>query len=309
MGQLATMHKGATLGATHFTGNQLQIIKRTVAPGLNDTEFDMFIEQARLHGLNPIKKEIYGLIYMRSKKNDDGSWGKERQLTLITSIDGFRIIAERTGQYRPDENPPRYEKCEVTTGNPKGIESATVTVYKMDSKGNWHPATATAYWDEFAPIDRKTGAPTGKWKEMPRLMLAKCAEAQALRKAFPDALGGLYEDTEMMQAESEKWDNIPASEIVATQDVLDRRQLLGESLIPITWGPMEAQVSIAVDQLHGKLIDYYRTVEPLSKLEWFLEANSYGLKQFWAEKPEEALDAKKAREEREKTLKEQEAEA
>lgn len=301
MGQIATLHHGAMVADKSLTAKQLQIIKTSVAPGLNSAEFDLFIEQARIYGLNPITKQIYGVVYMRRKQDADGKWVNDRQLTLITGIDGFRSIAARTGRYRPDEQPPRFEKTEATNRNPAGIESATVTVYYQDEQGRWHPVAGTAYWDEFAPISEKTGKPMGKWPEMPRLMLAKCAEAQALRRAFPEQIGGLYEQTEI-DAQDTKWQDATASEIVEAHAILDRRALVGDKHLLFSFEPMGEQEAIPVNGVLGRLMDFYRDVPSLDHLEWFTRCNRETLKAYWAESPEDALEAKKAREQRQNAL-------
>lgn len=297
---VATLYRGASLQGVSFTPAQLQIIKTSVAPGLIGHEFDLFIEQARLYGLSPIKKQIYGIIYMRRVKNDaTNAWESERQLTLITSIQGLRTIAARTGKYRPDDRATRYTKAEKTPANPAGIESAEVTVYTQDSSGEWYPAIGVADWDEFAPIHGKKGTPTGKWGDMPKLMLAKCAEAQALRRAFPDDIGSLYEQSEMDQAEGEKWTDATATEIVEAQEILDRRAIVGDKHIRIMWNPMGEQEAIPASKLHGRLIDFYRDEEAITspdQLEWFTRCNRESLKEFWAERPDEALEAKRERE-------------
>ena len=190
-----------------FKPNELELIKATIAdPDITRNEFDLFISMCRSRGLNPLTRQVYPFLFHK----DDP---KKRQLVLVVSIDGYRSLAARTGDYRPDEKPPRIKasKKEIDPDtNPKGIISAEVSVFKF-AHGAWHPAPAISYWDEMAPIEEiwaGKGAerkPTGKfrlnpkkdgWRRMPRLMLAKTAEMAALRRAFPDVFGGLYTEEE-----------------------------------------------------------------------------------------------------------------
>jgi hypothetical protein len=110
-------------------------------------------------------------------------------MSIQTGIDGFRLIAERSGRYVGSEEewgPARQD------GKP---EWARVTVYKLVN-GTAYPFRAVAHWDEYA---QESG---NQWTKMPRLMLAKCAESLALRKAFPQELSGLYTTDEMGQADN-----------------------------------------------------------------------------------------------------------
>lgn len=136
-----------------------------------------FIQVARKRRLSPEEKQIY--LIKRADK-----WSVE------TSIDGYRLIADRSEAYAGSD---MAIFGPTVDGHP---ESAMVTVYKI-VQGQRVPFSAIAYWDEFAPV----GNQAFMWAKMPRHMLAKVAEAHALRKAFPADLSGIYVAEEMHQAE------------------------------------------------------------------------------------------------------------
>jgi hypothetical protein len=113
-------------------------------------------------------------------------------MAIQTSIDGYRLIADRTGLYAGSDDPV-YSKEADTWDHPS---KASVTVWKLVG-GQRCPFTASARWSEYCPKDDKDSF---MWKKMPYLMLGKCAEALALRKGFPAELSGIYTDDEMQQA-------------------------------------------------------------------------------------------------------------
>jgi hypothetical protein len=116
-----------------------------------------------------------------------------REVAVIqTGIDGYRLIADRTGKLAGISD-VEYEEFD---DRPR---KATVTVKKIVG-GQIQEFTATARWSEYVQ-SKKDGTPNGMWAKMPFLMLGKCAEALALRKAFPADLSGVYTNEEMMQAE------------------------------------------------------------------------------------------------------------
>jgi phage recombination protein Bet len=160
-----------------FDQSKVELMKRTVAVGATDDEFAMFLHQCRKTGLDPLARQIYFV-----KRQGKG--------TIQTGIDGFRVVAERTGVYAGNDE-PKFERIEGA----KNPVSATVTVWKVVA-GIRCPFTATARWDEYYPGDSQGWA----WKKMPHVMLAKCAEALALRKAFPADLSGVYAFDELEQA-------------------------------------------------------------------------------------------------------------
>lgn len=184
-------------------GKHLDLIRRTVAKDCNTDEFSLFIENAKAMRLDPLRRQIYAFVFSK----DDA---KKRQMTIVTSIGGYRSIAERTGNYRPGPTETITDASLISPTNPKGISHALATVFKF-THGEWHPVTERADWEEFAPIkdewqdNRKTGRKVldpkkDGWHRMPRVMIEKCAEAKVLRRAWPDDFAGLYSEEEMDQA-------------------------------------------------------------------------------------------------------------
>lgn len=178
-----------------FDDDKVALIKRTTAPTATDDELELFLHQCKRTGLDPLARQIYFQKY--NTKNGP-------KVSIITGIDGYRVVADRTGVYAGSDEP----QFEGTKGETRYNESkdvpvkATVTVWKI--VGNKRvPFTASAYWDEYYPGDKKGHM----WFKMPHVMLGKVAEAQALRKAFPADLSGVYTRDEMAQAEAD-WEAV-----------------------------------------------------------------------------------------------------
>ena len=169
------------VGLVTFDRDKIELIKRTVAKGATDDELELFLHQCKRMGLDPLAKQIY-FRKSRSKNGD--------QMTIITGIDGYRLVADRTGLYAGSDDP--------VFDNEDSPKKATVTVYKMIG-GQRCPFTATARWEQYYPGDTQGFM----WRKMPHLMLGKCAEGLALRKAFPAELAGAYVKEEMDQAGAE----------------------------------------------------------------------------------------------------------
>lgn len=300
------MNAVTVLPTSALSQSQVALIRRTIAADCNDGEFDLFMAAARSAGLDPFRKQISPLVFNKAKAD-------KRRMSIITTIDGLRVIAARSGRYRPDENEPGliYDPAEKSATNPLGLIKAVVKVY-IDDK----PVTGVAYWDEFAPIsdewgeDPATGRrkPTGKktldtggnWGRMPRVMLAKCAEAQALRKAFPEDMSGLYEGAELDQAKAV--DVLP-SEAVAIED-RDQRlaRIGGAGGILFQLFPNAPLEQIALGQVYDRLCERVSEIENLQMLDWFESANRAPLQEFWARQSGDALELKKVIEGRRRAL-------
>lgn len=174
-----------------LTAEQIDLIKRTIAKDATDDELALFLYQAERLGLDPLSRQIHFV------KRWDSSQQKYVGAIQI-GIDGFRVIASRTGRYRPDEEAPRFTYDEA--GN---LRSAKVRVWKWhDLTQQWYPVEAEAIFNEYAQR-LKDGTLQSNWQRMPHVLLAKCAEALAIRKAFPQDLSGVYveEEVEVLSAE------------------------------------------------------------------------------------------------------------
>jgi len=167
-----------------YSREQLNQIKTVYAKGATDIEFANFILVSARTGLDIFKKQIYLVPRWDSKL------GIEIR-SAQAGIDGFRAVAERTGNYAGNDD--AVFKGETAMGEGKTHpDEALVTVYKI-VQGVRCPFTATARWNEYYPGD-KVGF---MWKTKPHIMLGKCAEALALRKAFPNIIQGFYESAEL----------------------------------------------------------------------------------------------------------------
>lgn len=282
--------------------HQISLIRRTIANDCNDAEFDLFMAAARSAGLDPFRKQISPLVFNKNKPD-------KRRMSIITTIDGLRSIAARSGRYRPDEDEPdfTYEVDEKGPTNPLGLVRAKVRIHTQDDRGVWHPVIGVAYWTEFAPISDEWGEddngrrrPTGKkaldtggnWGRMPRVMLAKCAEAQALRKAFPDDMSGLYEASEFDQA---KVIDVLPSEVVQIEE-RDQRlaRIGGANGIMFQMFPNTALESVPLGQVYDRIAARVKEIEDAKLLEWFESANREPMREFWARASGDALELKKA---------------
>jgi phage recombination protein Bet len=185
---------------THYNDEQTTLLKQEIAPGCNDVELALFLTLCERRGLDPFARQIYAI---KRKQWDSRTQREEEKMTIQTGIDGFRAIADRTGTYSPGNE--SFDDVAKT---------ATVSVNKLVA-GQWREFSATAHYDEYCQR-KKDGSPVAMWAKMPRSQLAKCAEAKALRKGWPEQLGGLYTGDEMAQA-----DNPPPVNAVTQGRVVD----------------------------------------------------------------------------------------
>lgn len=158
------------------SSEQVDLVRRTVAKDATDAELNLYLYDCQRHGVHPLDR----LLHFTKRGG---------KYTPITSIDLLRSRAADTGDLAGIDD-AQYN------GEPgKADFTATVTVYRI-VQGQRCPFSATARWSEYKPADGQDHM----WRKMPFLMLAKCSEALALRKAFPRQLAGLYASEELDQA-------------------------------------------------------------------------------------------------------------
>lgn len=191
--------KAPSSAVADISDQELAVLRDALNPDLNPTELRLFGLVAKRSGLDPFAKQIYAIK-------------RQGKVKFQTSIDGYRSIAERTGDYDGQDEPVFSGPC-ACGQEPKGHpESATVAVYR---KSMGRPIKATAFWHEYKPApgtrpDGKPGDGDVMWRKMPRVMLAKVAEANALRKAFPYVMADVYTAEEMEQADGHQPASAPA---------------------------------------------------------------------------------------------------
>ncbi len=185
----ASQNLPANLINAEWTSERLDLIKRTYCKGGTDLDLELFISTCKRLKLSPEAKQIYAVI----RPTKDGP-----QMTIQTSIDGFRLIADRTDAYEGQTPVQWCGKDGVWRDIWKETDAPIASRVGVYKKGFREALYAVAHWDEYVQKTREGNA-TQFWAKMPRLMLGKVAEALALRKAFPNELSGIYATEEIGQ--------------------------------------------------------------------------------------------------------------
>ncbi len=193
-----------------FSDDQVELIKRTIAKDCTDDELQMFMHQCKRTGLDPLARQIYAVK-------------RKGRLTIQTSIDGFRLIAQRTNEYEGQAGPFWCGKdgkwVDVWLQSEHPI-AAKVGVWRKNFK---EPLFGVAKWAEYNQPQNTM------YQTMPAHMLAKCAESLALRRAFPQELSNIYTTEEMAQADQDAFSQSNERPAALTVKI---PQVIGDDLEP-----------------------------------------------------------------------------
>lgn len=173
-----------------YDERQREVLKSVIGADLNDDELDFALINSQRTGLDIFSRQMH-------------VWKQQGKMIMMTSIDGLRLVARRTGKYsgRSDIQWMGADGVWVAAWIKEGHPlAARCSVRHLDDP---EPTTAVALWAEFAQYTTNNNQRVLRnlWATKPTVMLGKCAEAAALRAAFPAELSGFYTEDEINTAE------------------------------------------------------------------------------------------------------------
>lgn len=163
----------------------------SIFPGAKPASILLAVDYCRARGLDVLKKPCH-IVPMDVKNAETGRY--ETRDVVLPGIYELRTTAHRTGLYMGHSKIEYGPLFDFEDGT-RVPESASMTVKRWTEHGVAEFPTEVMFldvcgtrWDN----DKKTNVLNSKWRKSPRQMLDKCLEAAALRKAFPEDIGGQY---------------------------------------------------------------------------------------------------------------------
>jgi phage recombination protein Bet len=230
-----------------WTKDRVELVKRTICPkGISDDAFALFMEQCKRSGLDPLLKEAF-CVPRRAKVGD--SWVEQHVFQPAEA--GMLSRAERFPDFKGVQASAVYAEDDILIDMGAGTVRHAFNPAKRKGQlvGAWARAERAGklpvvVWVDFQGYVQQTQL----WSKIPNTMIEKCARVAALRKAYPEAFGGLYIAEEMPE------ETKAASEPKAPKKALptppeDQPTKAGE-------GVVDAQFRAASEQVTGKAPEY-----------------------------------------------------
>lgn len=201
----------------------MSVLKNSLYPGARDESIKLVIGYCKASGLDPMQKPVHIVPMSVSTGQKDGNgWDiKEMRDVVMPGIGLYRTQAARSGEYAGVSEPEFGDDITETIGEttityPKWCK---VVIKRQMRNGTIVEFAAKELWKEnYATKSAKSAEPNAMWKRRPYAQLAKCAEAQALRKAFPEF--GAQPTADEMEGKSFDGETIDG----ATGEVIQRQQ-------------------------------------------------------------------------------------
>jgi phage recombination protein Bet len=199
-------HNKTETASGQWSTERVELIRRTICPrGIGEDEFALFIEQCKRSGLDPLLKEAFCV----ARRQNAGNREKPNWVTRYEfqpSEAGMLARAERFPDFKGIQASAVYAEDEIIVDQGKGevVHRFNPAKRKGSLVGAWARVVRegklpVVVWLDFAGYVQQTPL----WAKIPTTMIEKCARVAALRKAYPEAFGGLYVREEMPAEEFE----------------------------------------------------------------------------------------------------------
>ncbi|QRK08347.1 phage recombination protein Bet [Archangium violaceum] len=266
-------HNKAETASGQWSSERVELIKRTICPkGIGEDEFALFIEQCKRSGLDPLLKEAFCVARRQNAGNRERpNWVTRYEFQ--PSEAGMLARAERFPDFKGIQASAVYAEDEIIVDQGKGevVHRFNPAKRKGSLVGAWARVVRegklpVVVWLDFAGYVQQTPL----WAKIPTTMIEKCARVAALRKAYPEAFGGLYVREEMPAEEFEPQPEPAPSTGHGGYEVLGARPgPVKASFPPLPTAPREAreEKEPAPAQMHAQETprDSVREPEPAAE--------------------------------------------
>lgn len=185
MSNIATIPRsGTALTTAEHQAAVWSALQSSIYPGASDASISLVLDYCAAAGLDPMQKPVH-IVPMWDNKS------RQMRDVVMPGIGLYRVQAARSGQFAGMSEPVFGPMVTELVGSREVTfpEWCKVTVYRQLASGHIAEFTAVEYWIENYAIKggkEQDQSPNAMWSKRVRGQLAKCAQAQALRMAFPE---------------------------------------------------------------------------------------------------------------------------